>query len=395
VDEPQRTAIPRREHRASAMNDTRTPSAHDTPSDLGSLRAAIDAIDGEILALLNDRARIVQRVGALKRAVGAPIFHAARERDVIERLAEANPGPFPNAALSRVFREIISGTRSLEGPVRVAYLGPEGTFSHLAARAQFGGAAELFPTASIGEVFAEVERGRADLGVLPVENTTEGVVTQTLDAFVDRADAGLTICGEILLRIEQQLLSRSGERKDVKRVASISQALAQCRGWIERHLPGVERVETASTAAAAKLAAEDATVAAIGSALAAETWGLRVVEAGIEDRRDNTTRFVVVGREAAGPSGHDLTSVVFTVRKDESGTLHRLLEPFARHGVNLTSIQSRPLKGKPWEYLFFLDVEGHRSEPQVAKALDDAARTASSSVVLGSFPRAAAPGGGS
>jgi chorismate mutase/prephenate dehydratase len=246
------------------------------------------------------------------------------------------------------------------------------------------------PAASIADVFADVERGLADLGIVPVENTTEGVVTQTLDAF---AESELTICGEVLLRIEHHLLSRSGRRTDVRRVASIPQALAQCRRWLERELPGVERLEAASTAAAAKLAAEDGAVAAIASALAGETCGLAVVEAGIEDRRDNTTRFVVIGREAPGATGRDLTSVVFTVRKDESGTLHRLLEPFARHRVNLTSIQSRPLKGKAWEYLFFLDLEGHASEPSVAKALEDAARVAHSHQVLGSFPRASARAG--
>jgi chorismate mutase/prephenate dehydratase len=364
------------------------------PPALESLRAEIDAVDREILARLNERARLVQRVGALKHERGAPIFQAARERDILERLVRENPGPFPSAALPRVFREIISATLSLEGPVRVAYLGPEGTFSHLAARGQFGGEAAFRPTTSIAEVFGEVERGSADLGVVPVENTTEGVVTQTLDAFVERDVAGLTICGEVLLRIEHQLLSRSGERAKVRRVASIPQAIGQCRRWLERHLPQADRVETASTAAAARLAAEDDAVAAIGSALAAETWGLRIVEPSIEDRRDNTTRFLIVGRDGPGPSGHDVTSVVFTVRKDESGTLHRLLEPFARHRVNLLSIQSRPLQGKPWEYLFFLDVEGHRSEPAVAKALDDAAQKAHSTQVLGSFPRAIAPVGG-
>jgi len=367
------------------------PAAAATPPELDALRRRIDAVDHQLLAALNERARLVGEVGALKRRLGLPVFHAGRERDLLERLARDNAGPFPSAAVPRVFGEIISATRALEGRVRVAFLGPEGTFSHVAARQQFGSQSDLSPVATIGDVFTDVERGRADLGVVPVENTTEGVVTQTLDAF---AESSLTICGEVLLRISHHLLSRTGRRENVKRVASIPQALAQCRLWLERNLPGTERVETASTAAAARCAAEDPTVAAIGSQLAAETWGLVVLESSIEDRPDNTTRFLVIGREAPGPTGRDLTSVVFTVRKDESGTLHRLLQPFAEHGVNLTSIQSRPLKGKPWEYLFFLDLEGHRSEPAVARALEAAAKSAHSTQILGSFPRAAAPGVG-
>ena len=354
---------------------------------LARLRQQIDAVDDAILDRLNERARLVLEVGALKQGAGMLPFDAARERDILERLAKQNAGPFPSAAIPAVVREIIGVMRSLEGRLRVAFLGPEGTFSHLAARQQFGSRAELVPEPTLADVVSAVERGRAELAIVPVENTTEGVVTPTLDAFVD---AEIRITGEVVLRVTHQLLSRTGRLADVKRVASIPQALAQCRGWLDGHLHGVDRVETASTAAAARLAANDPTVAAIGSALAGEAFGLATIEASIEDRRDNTTRFLVLGGAPAAPSGNDLTSVLFLVRRDESGALHRLLAPFAKHGVNLTSIQSRPLKGKAWEYVFFLDVEGHRDEPAVAKALAEAGTLATSHRVLGSFPRALA-----
>ena len=355
--------------------------------ELARLRAEIDRVDLALLELLNQRAGLGCSVGELKERSGMPVYSAARERDLLAGLVRNNPGPFPSAAIEPVFREIISATRSLERRLRIAFLGPEGTYSHLAARRHFGDAAELVPTATIGDVFAAVERGQAELGVVPVENTTEGVVTQTLDAFVG---CELTICGEVLQRISHHLLSRSGRREDVQRVASIGQVLAQCRIWLERNLPGVERVETGSSAAAVRLASEDPGVAAIGSALAATVYGLTTIEAGIEDRLDNTTRFLLLGREAPARSGRDLTSAVFTVSKAQSGALYRLLDPFAQGGVNLTSIQSRPMPGKPFEYLFFLDMEGHRDDPSVARALADAAATAYSYRVLGSFPRATA-----
>jgi chorismate mutase/prephenate dehydratase len=353
--------------------------------ELDELRRRIDAIDSAILERLNERARVVQEVGQLKQARRGPIYQASREREIVERLAALNAGPFPDSALGPVFREIISATRSLEGALEVAYFGPEGTFTHLAAREQFGALAELTSCATIPEVFAAVERGAARLGVVPVENTTEGVVTQTFDALP--AFEG-TICGEVQLRISHNLLSKSGRLEDVRRVASHPQPLAQCREWLDRTLPGIERVEATSTATAALRAAEDEGVAAIGSGIAGEVYSLQTLAAAIEDRRDNTTRFLVIGKQAPPPSGDDLSSVVFTLRKDESGVLHRLLEPFASCGVNLTAIQLRPIHGKPWEYLFFLDLEGHCSEPRVAQALEAAARIANSYRVLGSFARA-------
>lgn len=354
-------------------------------AELAELRAEIDRVDRELLARLNERAALGKQVGALKARAGRAVFAAGRERDLLETLCRANPGPFPTGAIETVFREIISATRALERPLRIAYLGPEGTFAHEAARRFFGASATLVAVTPIAEIFAAVERGDVEHGVAPVENTTQGVVTETFDTL---ATTQVALCGEMLLRVSYQLLSRSGRVEDVKRVASHPQGLAQCRLWLDRHLPGAERVETASTAAAARLAADDTTVAAVASAVAGETYHLTPAAQAIEDRRDNTTRFLLLGQEPAARSGQDLTSAVFTVRKTQAGALHGLLEPFARHGVNLTSIQSRPMPGKPFEYLFFLDLEGHRDDADVVAALAEAAAGAHSHRVLGSFPRA-------
>jgi chorismate mutase/prephenate dehydratase len=356
-------------------------------AELERLRASIDAVDRDLLARLNERARLVQEVGRIKRETGAAVYESSRERRIVDGLARANPGPFPNAGLAPVFREIISATRSLEERIEVAYFGPEGTFTHQAALEHFGALACLCAVPGIREVFAAVEGGKQALGVVPVENTTEGVVTQTLDAL---AEFDVTVCAEVMLRISHSLLSRSGRLEDVVRVASHPQPLAQCRCWLDRNLPRAERVETASTAVAAQRAADDPGTAAVASAAAAGAYGLAAVASGIEDRRDNTTRFLVIGREWPARSGNDLTSAVFTIRKDRPGGLHRLIAPFAEAGVNLTSIHLRPIPGKPWEYLFFVDLDGHRSDATVAAALDAAAQVASSSRVLGSFPRASA-----
>jgi chorismate mutase/prephenate dehydratase len=358
----------------------------DPQAELARLRDRVDAIDDAILERLNERARVVQEVGRLKQDSGTAVFSQGREREIVDRLAQRSDGPFPEAGLAPVFREIISATRSLEGLVQVAFLGPEGTFSHLAAGEQFGELADLQPQPSIAEVFAVVERGKAQLGIVPVENTTDGIVTQSYDR-LPTFDG--TLSGEVLLRISHDLFSRSGRLADVARVVSHPQPLAQCREWLERNLPGVDQVEAPSTVAACRIAAAEPDAAAIGSVAAGRACGLNAIESAIEDRRDNTTRFLLIGRHAPEPTGKDLTSVVFTLRKDESGALHRLLEPFAGSGVNLTSLQLRPIKGKPWEYLFFVDLEGHASEPRVVEALEAAARVANSYKVLGSFPRAA------
>ncbi len=359
--------------------------ASDADSELARLREEIDGVGRAILERLAQRAGWVLEVGRHKQSQGASVYEEAREKRIVSGLVESNPGPFPNDGLAPVFREIISATRSLEDGLSIAYMGPEGTFSHEAANLKFGRLAALEPLPSIDEVFAAVERGAANLGIVPVENTTEGVVTRTLDAF---ADSDVLICGEVLLRISNHLASRSGRIEDVQRVASNPQPLAQCRHWLDRNTPGVEFLETASTTAAAQLAAKDGSIAAICSASAVERNGLRTIQASIEDRRDNTTRFLVIGKQLPEPTGNDLTSAVFTIRKDVPGGLHLLLQPFADEGINLTSIQLRPIRGKPWEYLFFLDLEGHRQEPRVERALSLVAKIAHSHRVLGSFPRA-------
>ena len=360
-----------------------TPDRAASAAELDRLREAIDAVDRALLEKLNERAELVQSVGHLKRGSGTSVYEPSRERRIVEGLAGDNPGPFPNAGLAPVFREIISATRSLEEPVQIAYLGPEGTFCHQAARHQFGEQGRLATAPTITEVFAAVEGHKVELGVVPVENTTEGIVTETYDAL---AQFDVTICAEIVLRISHDLLSSSGRIEDVERVASHPQGLAQCRRWLDHRLPGADRVETTSTALAARQASATPGTAAIAGSIAAEAYGLRVIESGIEDRRDNSTRFLVIGQHPPSPSGNDRTSVVFTIRKDESGALHRLIQPFADCGVNLTTIQLRPIHGKPWEYLFFIDFEGHRDEERVIEALDCAARVANSWRVLGSFP---------
>lgn len=353
--------------------------------DLSQLRTEIDAIDREILASLNRRAERVCAIGEIKRRSGGSVYRAARERDLVAALCEENPGPFPSGALPAVFREIISSTYALEEPLRIAYLGPAGTFSHLAARRAFGSQAAYEPAVTMKDVIAAVERGVCQHGVLPVENTSEGPVTQTLDALLETR---LPICGERLLRISQNLLAQCDSLAELKCVASHPQPLAQCRAWLDRNLPELPRLETASTAAAAEMARQDPGTAAIGSEILVEQGPLEILAADIEDNRDNTTRFLLIGGEPPPASGADLTTIAYTVRKGEPGALFRLLEPFAQEGVNLTAIHARPLRGAPWEYVFFIDLEGHQSEARVQKACAEAGRLANSWRVLGSFPRA-------
>ncbi|BCS54469.1 prephenate dehydratase [Geobacter sp. SVR] len=347
------------------------------------LRTAIDSIDDRIVALLNERAQIVLSVGRLKSESNLDFHVPGRERQIYERLLNNNQGPFPNDALRSIYREIISACLALESPMKVAFLGPKATFSHLATMQHFGLSAELVPLKSIPAVFEEVEKGKALYGIVPVENSTEGVVSHTLDMFVE---SGLQITAEILLEVHHDLLSRTGRLEDIKKVYSHAQPIAQCRQWLEGNLPGVPVVDVASTAVAAQITSEDYTAAAIASELAASLYDLKVVRSRIEDQVNNITRFLVISRKGSERSGNDKTSVLFSV-KDEPGILCRMLEPFAKRGINLSKIESRPFKSKAWEYIFFLDLFGHISDANVAEALDELKGCCQFLKVLGSYPR--------
>ena len=346
------------------------------------LRKKIDQIDVKVVNLLNDRASLAQKIGHFKSRNHQEVYAPHREKEVLDRVTELSRGPLPEQAVRAVFREIISGCRSLEGPLNVAFFGAEATYTHLAARDKFGATATLRPTASIPEVFQEVARGRVAFGVVPIENSTEGVVAHTLDQLVE---SDLQIIAEIFQDIHHNLLSLSGRAEDVQRVISHPQALAQCRDWLARHFPSVPVEEVASTAHAAIRAATDGSLAAISSAMAKEVYNLQTVAANIEDQSTNITRFLVIGKMSAQPTGDDKTSLVFSVQ-DKPGVLHRMLQPFARSRINLSKIESRPIKNKPWEYLFFLDLRGHREQKAVKKAIAGLEKNCSFLKIMGSYP---------
>lgn len=347
-------------------------------------RARIDAIDRQVLDLLNERAALAVQIGQVKRESAQEVYVAEREQQLLEELVRANPGPLPGEAVQAVWREILSASRAMQRPFRVAYMGPPATFSHLAAMRRFGSQAEYVPVRSIPEVFGEVERGRAEVGVVPVENSTEGAVGHTLDCLID---SDLLIAGEIQLEVQHFLLSRARELGDVKRVYSHPQPLAQCRQWLDRYLRHAETVEVGSTVVAVEHALDDATSAAIAGELAGRLYGLPVLRERIEDSTQNVTRFLVVGRREVGPTGSDKTSVLISIR-DEVGALHRILEPFAAARVNLTRIESRPTRRRPWEYVFFIDFQGHRDSPVIREVLAALRERCLHLKVLGSYPAA-------
>jgi len=350
---------------------------------LDGLREQIDRLDGQILTLLNRRARLAGRIGHAKRQDGASTYVPARERQVFARLAQLNNGPLPDEAIQAIYREIISASRALEQPLRIAYFGPEATYTHLAAREQFGSQATFVPVTTIPQVFAAVERAEVEYGVVPIENSTEGAVALTLDTFVE---SNLSIIAERSLEIRHCLLSRASRLARVTRVLAHPQALAQCRRWLATQLPSAGTEEVTSNARAAELAAADHQTAAIASRLAAEHYKLNVLAENIQDQAANFTRFAILGRtpHQSQPSGHDKTSLLLSVR-DEVGVLYRTLKPFADHAINLLRIESRPLKGRPWEYLFFIDVGGHVSDTPLARVLQEIAPLCSFVKVLGSY----------
>ena len=356
--------------------------------EIEQLRREIDALDDQLLALVNQRAELARRVGALKR--GTPAYRPERETEILRRVAERNPGPLPAERATAVFREVVSACRSMESAFRVAYLGPEGTFSEMALRKQFGSAVEAEPCASIDEVFRAAESGGAQFAVVPVENSAEGAVGRTLDLLLRTP---LLICGEVALRVHQNLLRRASDAgaglDGVRRVYSHPQSLAQCHGWLGAHLPLAERVPAASNGEAARLAAGEDDACAIAPEIAAERYGLGVIASSIEDDANNRTRFLVLGGQTPGPTGKDATSLVMSA-PNRPGAVHALLTPLARHGVSMSRIESRPMRIGQWEYYFFVDLEGHRSDRPVAAALAELEQLAPLLKVLGSYPVAVA-----
>lgn len=356
--------------------------------DLAGLRDKIDRIDEKIQALINERAGFAQQVAIAKGADARSIdfFRPEREAQVLRAVVERNRGPLTDEEMVRLFREIMSACLAQEEPLKIGYLGPEGTFTQTAVYKHFGHSVRALPLATIDEVFHEVESGAADFGVVPIENSTAGTVNHTLDNFLM---SPLKICGELELRIRQHLLGTMESLDKIHRVCAHPQSLAQCRSWLREYLAEVELVEVASNAEGARRARDEAGTAAIAGDAAAEVYQLDRLITDIEDRPDNTTRFLVIGRDLLPGSGDDRTTLLLsTADTDDSGALHSLLEPLAKYGINMTRIESRPSRRKKWHYVFFIDIEGHVDDPEVAAALKDLEKTAQLFRVLGSYPKA-------
>ena len=353
---------------------------------LAGIRARIDEIDDRLLELISERARCARDVAEIKQAAGETgnFYRPEREAQILRRIRENNPGPLSGDEVARLFREIMSACLALEKPLQVAYLGPEGTFTQAAALKQFGHSVSTVALRAIDEVFREVEAGSAHYGVVPVENSTEGVVSHTLDMFMR---SPLKICGEVTLRVELHLLSREEALADIRKVYAHGQALAQCREWLDAKLPQAERIAVASNAEAARRVADEMNAAAVAGEAAAELYGLEILERNIEDEPGNTTRFLVIGTQQVEPSGKDKTSLLVSVR-NRPGALYGLLRPFSEHGISMTRIESRPSRQGIWDYVFFVDIEGHCADPEVARALEELEAHASLLRVLGSYPQA-------
>jgi chorismate mutase/prephenate dehydratase len=355
--------------------------------DLNRLREQIDAVDEQIQVLISDRARLAQQV-AVAKGDGTAIdyYRPEREAQVLRSVVERNDGPLSSEEITRLFREIMSACLAQEEPLKIGYLGPEGTFSQSAVYKHFGHSVRALPLATINEVFHEVESGAADFGVVPIENSTAGSVSHTLDNFLT---SPLKICGEVELRIRQHLLGNLESLDKVTRVCAHPQSLAQCRAWLREYLPDAEQIEVSSNAEGARRARDEAGTAAIAGDAAAEVYRLDKMVADIEDRPDNTTRFLVIGRDLFAASGDDKTTLMLsTADTDDAGALHRLLEPLAKHGVNMTRIESRPSRRRKWHYVFFMDIDGHAEDEQVVEALAGLEQRAQLFRVLGSYPKA-------
>jgi len=348
---------------------------------LKKLRSKIDGLDRKIIQLLNTRAKVTLDVAQLKVKSGKSIYVPEREREVLKKIAHLSKGPLSPKALEAIYREVMSSSLALEKPLKIAYMGPEASFSNLAALKRFGSQVEYVACSSIADVFLEVERDAADYGVVPVENSIEGAVTHTLDMLVD---ADLKICSQIILDVAHNLLANCPKDK-IKRVYSNPQVLGQCRIWLQENLPHLEQVAVSSTTAASQIAAKEKNSAAIASLLAGEVYKLKVIARDIEDSPHNITRFFVVGKTEAGKTGNDKTSILFSI-KDKVGALHDMLLPFKKYKINLTRIESRPSKKRAWDYYFFMDLEGHKQEPRVQKALQELESKCKFLKILGSYP---------
>lgn len=362
------------------------PKQADEPT-LDQLRERINDIDRQIQSLISDRARCAQQVGEIKGLTEkADFYRPEREAQVLRAVAERNEGPLSNEEMLRLFREIMSACLAQEEPLKVAYLGPEGTFTQSAVYTQFGHSVRALSVPTIDEVFHEVESGVADFGVTPVENSTEGSVNHTLDMFLS---SPLKICGEVELRIHQHLLGRMKDLTGIKRVCSHSQSLAQCRAWLALHLPNVEKITVSSNAEAARRARDEDGTAALAGDAAAEVYHLDVLYSDVEDQGDNTTRFLVIGRDMFPPSGNDKTTLLLSATSTKGpGVLHQLLEPLAKHDINMSRIESRPSRRRKWDYVFFVDIDGHAEDEKIRQALDEMSQRTDLFRVLGAYPKA-------
>ncbi|MDQ3189441.1 MAG: prephenate dehydratase [Pseudomonadota bacterium] len=354
-------------------------------AELKSLRDAIDVVDARLLSLLNERARLAIDVGRIKHAVGAPVFRPEREAEVLQRAATSSLGPLSAAQVTNVFREVISACRALERPLTVAYLGPAGTFSEMAMQRQFGTSVDGLPCATLDEVFSTTEAGRADLAIVPLENSSEGAVSRTLDLLLATP---LEMLAEVSVPIGHNLLTKSGSMDGVNRVCAHAQALAQCTGWLNQHWPSLERQSVASNAEAARVAGEDVTAAAIAGDAAALYYNVRVVAAQIQDDTHNRTRFAVLGNRSSqrsSPSARDKTSLILSV-PNKAGAVFHMLSPLAAHGVSMTRFESRPARIGTWEYYFYVDLEGHAEQANVATAIAELQQACAFFKCLGSYP---------
>jgi chorismate mutase/prephenate dehydratase len=349
---------------------------------LSDIRKKIDAIDAKLIALLNERADLVHEVGEVKKKEGTAIYAPEREEALLRSLVAKSKGRLPASAIRAIYREIMSASLALEKQLTIAYLGPEATWSHQAARQKFGASVDYAAQSSIAEVFNVVARGKADYGVVPIENSTEGAVNYTLDVFMD---SELKICAQFLLKIENNLIAKI-PREQIRKVYSHPQVIGQCRQWLRHNLPGVDLIEVASTTHAAELASKEPHAAAIAGQMAAEVYGLKILETGIQDSPDNTTRFLVIGHATCPPTGDDKTSLMFCVQ-DKPGALFSALEPFQNLKINMSKIESRPSKRKAWEYFFFVDIEGHAQDKKLVKALAGLGKHCSFLKILGSYPK--------